>query len=154
MEQSGPKAVLRGNHTAKIDDKGRLKIPNAFRNLIEKGYGAEVFVTSLTGEDVRVYPMPVWVALEERLGRMPSTHPSRLKYFDRSNYFGQMAEIDAQGRVIIHQRLRDSAGMLGDVDVLGQYDRLDVWNHERFVAKLQREPYTDDDARALSEFGI
>jgi DNA-binding transcriptional regulator/RsmH inhibitor MraZ len=44
--------------------------------------------------------------------------------------------------------------MLGEVDVLGQYDRLDIWNHERFLAKLHREPYTDDDARALSEFGI
>ncbi len=146
--------MLRGNHTAKIDDKGRLKIPNAFRSLVEEQYGAELFVTSLTGEDVRVYPLPVWLALEERLGRMPSTHPSRLKYFDRANYFGQMAEIDAQGRVIIHARLRDSAGMTGEVDVLGQYDRLDVWNHERFLAKLHREPYTDEDARALSEFGI
>ena len=29
------KAVLRGNYTAKIDDKGRLKIPNAFRSLVE-----------------------------------------------------------------------------------------------------------------------
>ena len=146
--------MLRGNHTAKIDDKGRLKIPNAFRGLIEAEHGAELFVTSLTGEDVRIYPMPVWLALEERLGRMPSAHPSRLKYFDRANYFGQMAAIDSQGRVIIHQRLRDSAGMAGDVDVLGQYDRLDIWNHERFLAKLHREPYTDDDARALSEFGI
>jgi MraZ protein len=154
VEQSGPKAVLRGNYTAKIDDKSRLKIPNAFRSLIEAEYGSELFVTSLNGEDVRLYPLPVWTALEERLGRMPSTHPSRLKYFDRANYFGQMAEIDAQGRVIIHARLRESAGMTGEVDVLGQYDRLDVWNHERFLAKLQREPYTDDDARALSEFGI
>ena len=154
MEQSGPKAVLRGNHTAKIDDKGRLKIPNAFRSLIESEYGAELFVTSLTGEDVRLFPLPVWIALEERLGRMPSTHPSRLKYFDRANYFGQTAGIDSQGRVIIHARLRESAGMSGDVDVLGQYDRLDVWNHERLLAKLHRDPYTDDDARALSEFGI
>jgi MraZ protein len=154
VEQSGPKAVLRGNHAAKIDDKGRLKIPNAFRSLIEATHGAELFVTSLTGEDVRLYPLPIWLALEERLGRMPSTHPSRLKYFDRASYFGQMAEIDSQGRVIIHARLRDSAGMVGEVDVLGQYDRLDIWNHERFLAKLHREPYTDDDARALSEFGI
>ena len=52
------------------------------------------------------------------------------------NYFGQTAEIDAQGRVVIHQRLRESAGMAGEVDVFGQYDYLDVWNHERFVAKL------------------
>ena len=146
--------MLRGNHTAKIDDKGRLKIPNAFRSLIEGQHGAEAFVTSLTGEYVRVYPMPVWIALEEKLARVPSTHPARLRYFDRINYYGQVAEIDSQGRVIIHARLRDSAGMAGEVDVIGQYDYLDIWNHERFVARLQREPYTDDDARALSEFGI
>jgi MraZ protein len=146
--------VLRGNYAAKIDDKGRLKIPNAFRALIQERHGAEVFVTSLTGEYVRVYPMPVWLALEEKLARMPSTHPARLKFFDRVNYYGQAAEIDTQGRVVIQSRLRESAGMSGEVDVLGQYDFLDVWNHERFVAKLQREPYTDDDARALSEFGV
>ena len=146
--------MLRGNHAAKIDDKGRLKIPNAFRALVEQQHGAEVFVTSLTGEYVRIYPMPVWVALEEKLSRMPSTHPARLKFFDRVNYYGQTSEIDTQGRVVIHPRLRESAGMSGEVDVFGQYEYLDVWNHERFVAKLQREPYTDEDARALSEFGI
>ena len=146
--------MLRGNYTAKIDDKGRLKIPNAFRSLIEGQHGAEVFVTSLTGEYVRIYPMPVWMALEEKLGRMPSTHPARLKFFDRVNYFGQAAAIDTQGRVLLHGRLRDAAGMTGEVDVFGQYEYLDVWSHERFVAKLQREPYTDADARALSEFGI
>jgi MraZ protein len=146
--------VLRGNYAAKIDDKGRLKIPNAFRTLIEGQHGAEVFVTSLSGEYVRIYPMPVWLAHEEKLARVPSTHPARLKYFDRVNYYGQTAEIDAQGRVVIHSRLRDTAGMIGEVDVFGQYEWLDVWSHERFTAKLQREPYTDDDARALAEFGI
>ncbi len=146
--------MLRGNYAAKIDDKGRLKIPNAFRALIHGQHGPELFVTSLTGEYVRVYPMPVWMALEEKLSRMPSTHPARIKFFDRVNYYGQACEIDAQGRVVIHPRLRDAASMSGDVDVLGQLDCLDVWNHERFVAKLQREAYTDEDARALAEFGI
>ena len=146
--------MLRGNYAAKIDDKGRLKLPNAFRALVEGQHGSELFVTSLTGEYVRIYPMPVWMALEEKLARIPSTLPARLKFFDRVNYFGQPAEFDAQGRVLIHPRLRDAAGMSGEVDVFGQYDYLEVWNHDRFVAKLQREPYTDDDARALSEFGI
>jgi MraZ protein len=146
--------VLRGNYAAKIDDKGRLKIPNAFRALVEGKHGTELFVTSLTGEYVRLYPMPVWLALEEKLARAPSTHPARLKFLDRASYYGQTADIDAQGRVVIHSRLRESAGMAGEVDVLGQVDWLDVWNHERFVAKLQREPYTDEDAKALSEFGI
>jgi len=146
--------VLRGNYAAKIDDKGRLKIPNAFRTLIEGQHGADLFVTSLTGESVRVYPMPVWLALEEKLAKVPSTHPARLKFFDRVNYYGQTAAFDTQGRVLIHPRLRDSAGMAGEVDVFGQYDYLEVWNHERFLAKLQRDPYTDDDARALADFGI
>ncbi len=146
--------MLRGNHAARIDEKGRLKIPNAFRSVVEKTHGLELFVTSLTGESVRIYPMPVWLAHEEKLGSMPSTHPSRLRYLDRVNYYGQTAQIDTQGRVVIHPRLRESAGMSGEVDVFGQYDYIEVWNHERFIARLQRDPYTDDDARALAEFGI
>jgi MraZ protein len=146
--------VLRGNYAAKIDDKGRLKISNAFRTLVEGQHGLEVFVTSLTGEYVRIYPMPVWLALEEKLAKVPSTHPARLKFFDRVNFYGQTSEIDSQGRVVIHARLRESAGMAGEVDVFGQYEYLDVWSHERFTAKLQRDPYTDEDAKALSQFGI
>jgi MraZ protein len=146
--------VFRGNAPARIDDKGRLKVPNAFRSLLESKYGKELFLTSLTGEYVRIYPMPVWLETEEKLGQMPSTHPARARFLDRINYFGQVSELDAQGRVIIPIRLRDAATMSGDVDVLGQYNWLDVWNHDRFLTKLQREAYTDDDARALSEFGV
>jgi len=146
--------VFRGNAPARIDDKGRLKVPNTFKSLLESKYGRDLFLTSLTGEYVRIYPMPVWLEIEEKLGQMPSTHPSRLRYLDRVNYFGQAGELDAQGRVLIPLRLRDAATMDGDVDVLGKYNYLDVWNHERFLTNLQSHAYTDDDARALSEFGI
>jgi MraZ protein len=149
-----PKAVLRGNAPAKIDDKGRLKIPNGFRARIHGAHGPELFVTSVSGESVRIYPMPIWNEIEQRLATMPSTHPARLRFLDRVNYYGQTAELDAQGRVVIHPRLREAASMTGDVDVLGQYNYLEVWNHERFVSKMQRDPFTDDDARALSEHGI
>ena len=125
-----------------------------FRSLLESKYGRELFVTSLSGEYVSVYPMPVWLEVEQKLAQMPSTHPSKLRYLDRVNYFGQVGELDAQGRVLIPVRLRDAATMAGDVDVLGQFNCLDVWNHDRFLTKLQRDVYTDDDARALSEFGI
>ena len=137
-----------------MDDKGRLKVPNVFRSVLESKYGRELFLTSLTGEYVRLYPMPVWIDIEERLGQMPSTHPSRLRFLDRVSFFGQVAELDAQGRVLVPARLRETATMNGDVDVLGVQKYLDVWNHDRFLTKLQREAYTDDDARALSEFGI
>jgi MraZ protein len=146
--------VFRGNAPARIDDKGRLKVPNTFRAVLESKYGRELFLTSLSGEFVRIYPLPVWLEIEQKLGSMPSTHPSRVRFLDRVNYFGQAAELDGQGRVIIPVRLREAATMAGDVDILGQVTWLDVWNHERFLTKIQREPYTDDDARALSEFGI
>jgi MraZ protein len=146
--------VFRGHEQARIDDKGRLKVPNVFRSLLESKFGRELFLTSLTGEFVRLYPMPVWVEIEEKLGRMPSTHPSRLRFLDRVNFYGQAVELDTQGRVLIPARLRETAAIAGDVDVLGQYNYLDTWNHDRLQAKLQRDPYTDDDAKALSEFGI
>ena len=146
--------MLRGNSPAKIDEKGRLKVPNGFRTYIEKEYGRELFVTSLHGDSVRIYPMPIWAELERKLGQVPSSHPSRQKYLDRVNFYGQIAELDTQGRVLIPQRLRDSAHMVGEVDVFGHRDFLEVWNHERFLAKLAREPFTDDDARALSDLGI
>ena len=146
--------MLRGNAPAKIDDKGRLKVPNAFRALIQDEYGREVFVTSLTGESVRIYPMGVWADIEKKLGQIPATHPARLKFLDRVNFYGQVTELDTQGRILIHQRVRESAGMSGEVDVLGQFNYLEVWNHDRFVAKLQREPFTDEDARALSDLGM
>ena len=146
--------MLRGNYAAKIDDKGRLKIPNAFRTLIQQAHGTELFVTSLTGEYVRIYPLPIWMTHEEKLAKIPSTHPARLKYFDRVNYFGQLSEFDGQGRVSLPPRLRSSAGMAGEVDVLGQVDYLEVWNHDRLLAKFDREPFNDEDAKALAEFGI
>ena len=146
--------MFRGHEQARIDDKGRLKVPNVFRSLLESKFGRELFLTSLTGEFVRLYPMPVWVEIEEKLGRMPSTHPSRLRFLDRVNFFGQAVELDTQGRVLIPARLRETAAIAGDVDVLGQYNYLDTWNHDRLQARLQRDPYTDDDAKALSEFGI
>lgn len=146
--------MFRGNAPARIDDKGRLKVPNTFRSLLETKYGRELFLTSLTGEYVRIYPMPVWLEIEQKLGAMPSTHPSRLRFLDRINYYGSPGELDAQGRVLMPVRLRETATMSGDVDVLGVYNYLEVWNHERFLHKLQRDAYTEDDAKALAEYGI
>lgn len=146
------KTVFRGNALAKIDDKGRLKIPNTFRAEIADEYGREVFVTSLTGESVRVYPMPVWLEIERKLALAPSTHPARLKFLDRVAFYGQVAEFDDQGRVTIQSLLRDEALMTGEVTVLGKLNFLEVWNRDRFRSNMHSNPFTDADARDVSEF--
>jgi MraZ protein len=145
---------MRGSAPARIDDKGRLKIPTIFRAAIQDKKGPDVFVTSLTGDSVRIYPMPAWLEIEKKLSAMPANHPSRLKFLDRVNYYGQASELDAQGRIVIPPLLRDSASIVGDVRVFGRIDYVDVWNEERFAQKLPREAWTDDDGLKLSEFGI
>ena len=147
--------MLRGNHPARIDDKGRLKVPNGFRTLVESQYGPELFVTSVTGEYVRLYPMAVWLEIERKLANVPSANPSKQRFLDRVNFFGQSAAMDKQGRVLIPQVLRETAAMAGEVSVLGLQNHLAVWNQKRLHERLfKKEPFTDDDGRALSEFGI
>jgi MraZ protein len=145
---------LRGSASARIDDKGRLKLPNTFRAVIEREFGREVFVTSLTGVSVLIYPMPVWLEIERKVAAMPSTHPARRKYLDRVNYFGQATELDPQGRLIIQPRLRDGAQMKGDVDVIANTNYLEVWNSDRLRAKLHDEPWTDQDGHEIAGFGV
>lgn len=147
--------MLRGNHPARIDDKGRLKVPNSFRSLVEAQWGAELFVTSVTGEFVRVYPMAVWLEIERKLAEVPSTHPSKLRFLDRVNFFGQAVTMDRQGRVLVPQLLRESAAMVGEVSVLGLQNHLAVWNLKRLQDRLfKKEPFTDEDGRLLAEYGI
>ena len=147
--------MLRGNHPARVDDKGRLKVPNGFRTLVEQQYGPELFVTSVTGEYVRIYPMAVWLEVERRLAEVPSANPSKQRFLDRVSFFGQTVTVDKQGRVLLPQLLRETAAMTGDVSVLGLQNHLAVWNQKRLQERLfKKEPFTDEDGRVLSGFGI
>ena len=147
--------MLRGNHPARVDEKGRLKIPNGFRVLVEQQYGAELFVTSVTGEYVRIYPMAVWLEVERRLAEVPSANPSKQRFLDRVNFFGQAVAMDKQGRVVLPQLLRESAAMTGEVSVLGLQNHLAVWNQKRLQERLfKKEPFSEEDGRVLSGFGI
>ena len=129
-------------------------MPALFRGVIHDQHGPDVFVTSVTGESVLIYPMPVWLEIEQKLSKMASTHPSRLKYLDRVNYYGQEGELDSQGRVVIPPHLRESASIIGEVRVFGRINYIEVWNAQRFAQKLQLGPWTDEDALRLSEQGI
>jgi len=146
--------MFRGSAPAKIDDKGRLKVPTPFRTFIEERWGSEVFATSVMGDSARIYPLPVWEEIEARLAAKPSTHPAKARFLERVNYYGQQARMDAQGRIVVPQILRESAEILGDVVVSANIDHLVVWNRERFQEKLAKEPFTEDDFRALTELEI
>ena len=144
--------MLRGNYAATIDDKGRLKIPSNFRRRIEAKYGVEVFVTSLTGDSVWVYPLREWENIEQRLQVLPAMDGAKRAFLYRANYYGQQTEFDAQGRILIPAILRRAAEILGEVAVIGQLHFLEVWDAEKFHTHLQDNPFTADHEAALSRF--
>ena len=146
--------AFRGSAQARIDRQGRLKVPASFLTALEQKYGLDVFVTSLTGQCVRIYPLSVWIEVEHRLSATPTNHPSRLKFLDRVNYYGQASTLDRQGRVVITAHLRERGEIVGLVRVLGRIDHLEVWNEERLKQKLHREPWADEDGLKLSDQGV
>ena len=139
---------LRGNCPAKVDEKGRLKIPSVFLDEL-KEYGNQFYITSPTGESARIYPLKVWSEIEDKLAQLPSNNVAKRKFLMRTSYFGQQAELDGQGRLLLPAVLREAAQTMGEVDVFGALNYLDVMNHTQVLDKLKNEPYTDADDTAL-----
>ena len=146
--------VLMGHAPARIDEKGRLKIPSGFRKVIEERYGPDLFITSTDGERALVYPMPVWADFQSRLAKVPSTSLAKTRLMERVNYFGQISTIDAQGRVLVPTILRTVAGIADDVVVIGNQDHLIVWNEERIQKRMSEAPLTPDDFKELELHGV
>jgi MraZ protein len=145
--------VLRGNSPAKVDEKGRVKIPSAFLDTL-KEWGERFYVTSENGDYVRIYPMKVWNGIEDKLAQLSSHNPTKRKFLARTNYYGQVVELDGQDRLLIPPILREAAQMKGDVDVLGHLNYLEVWNHARYLEDMTKNPITPDDEKILDSLGI
>lgn len=146
--------MFRGNSAATVDERGRVRLPAVFLEPLRREYGEEIFLTSLTGESLRIYPLPVWERIEAKLLAIPSLNPSRARLLDRLTFYGSLSRLDKAGRVLVPQRLRGGARLEGEVAVLGYLEYLEIWNCDQFAAKLQREALTPHDEELLSQLGI
>jgi len=145
--------MFRGNHPARVDEKGRLKLPAEFKRRVDEVYGPQFFITSKDGERAEIWPLKEWERIEETLANSPSS-AAKQKFLDATNYYGQQVELDSQGRLLIPQMLRDKAGLKGDVAVLGQQKKLVVVDDARVQAKLAEAPLTDEDLDSLAIPGL
>ena len=146
--------MFRGNHPTRVDEKGRLKVPAEFKRTIDEKYGQQFYITSRDGNIAEIYPFEEWKKIEEKLATVSNFNPAKKKFLDRVNYYGQMVEMDSQGRVLIPQILRESAEVKGDVLVFGNLTFLEVRNADAFRKHLEANPLTEEDEKTLADLGI
>ncbi|HWZ76360.1 MAG: division/cell wall cluster transcriptional repressor MraZ [Acidobacteria bacterium] len=146
--------MFRGNHPTRVDEKGRLKIPAEFKRVIDEKYGQQFYITSLDGRVAQVYPFEEWERIEQKLAALSNFNPTKKKFLDRTNYYGQQVEMDGQGRLLLPQLLRESGQIKGEVAVLGNLTFLVVRNLELFKREIEEEKFTPEDEKTLDELGI
>ncbi len=146
--------MFRGNHPTRVDEKGRLKVPAEFKRLIDEKYGSQFYITSVDGKVAQVYPFEEWQRIEEKLARLSNFNPAKKKFLNRTNYYGQLVEIDGQGRLLVPSLLRESAGIKGEVAVVGNLTYLEVQSIEAYRRDIEEHPFTAEDEKTLDELGI
>jgi len=147
--------MFRGNHPARVDEKGRLKVPAEFKRVVDEKYsGGQYYITSLDGKRAQIYPFEEWQRIEEKLARLSTFNPTKKKFLDRTNYYGQVVEMDNQARLLVPSLLREAAQLKGEVAVVGMLTYLEVRNLEAYRKEIEENAFTAEDEATLDGLGI
>ena len=146
--------MFRGNHPTRVDEKGRLKVPAEFKRVIDEKYNEKFYITSLDGKVGQVYPFEEWERIEQKLAGLSTFNPTKKKFLDRVNYYGQMVEMDGQGR-LLHSAVVAGGGAAqrrscGD----RQSYHLVVRNLEAYRTEIEEQSFTSEDEKTLDDLGI
>jgi len=142
--------MFRGNHPAKVDEKGRLKLPSAFKQLMDAAHVTQFYVTSTDGKSAEIWPLPEWEKREAQLADSSTLDDAVRKYLNLTSYYGQQVEMDNQARLLLPQILRGSAKLDAEVTVFGMRTYLEVHNREAFEKSLPENELTAEDRRAMA----
>jgi MraZ protein len=142
--------MYRGNHPAKVDEKGRLKLPSAFKQLVDAANVTQFYVTSTDGKSAEIWPLPEWEKREQQLAESSTLDDSVQKYLNLTSYYGQQVEMDNQARILLPQILRGTAKLDAEVAVFGKMNYLEVKNREIFEQELSANTLTAEDRKAMA----
>lgn len=140
-----------GEYQHSIDPKKRLAVPSKFRAELKN----KVVVTRGLDKCLFVYPMKVWEKLADKLGAIP-VGEAATRSFVRLMLAGAVdVEVDKQGRVLVPDYLKEYAGLDKNVVIAGLYDRLEIWDEEKWNEyKKGAEKNTDEIAEQLGRLGV
>ncbi len=117
-----------GEYSHNLDEKGRLAIPKKFRADLSQG----AVVTRGLDSCLFLYTKAEWAKLAEKLAQLPFSQ-ANTRAFARLMLAGAMdVEVDKQGRVMLPPYLRTFAGLSKSVIVAGLYNRLEIWDEEKW----------------------
>lgn len=141
-----------GNIEAKIDAKGRVFLPAAFRKVLQQN-GVEMLVLrkDIHEESLVLYPEPVWNeqmdSLRQRLNRWNRQHQQIFRQFVSE---AEQVALDGNGRFLISRRFMEMAGIEQVVRFIGVGDTIEIW-----PVKEEQKPFMDADAfsAALNSLG-
>ena len=128
----------RGLYTARVDSKGRLKLPSAFQKFLEALQQKNFFITTTDETTVYIFPLDEWKKKEAHLEN-PSNE-EEVELFDSLRFtadkFGADAIIDAEGRMLLPQPLREHF-KIQDAQVWLQCrpDSIELLNEDEYRAR-------------------
>jgi MraZ protein len=136
--------VFKGTYPYKIDPKGRLPVPAAFRRALAE-QGAATLVVTLLDQCLAVYPPAEWQRLEGQLRALPA-FSKQVKALTRwLTSRAADCEMDVQGRILLPPALRQAVGLERDAFIVGVLDRFEVWAPEAWDEFLRESEKLLDD---------
>lgn len=143
--------MLIGEYNHNMDSKGRIAIPAKFREKL----GAGAIITRGLDNCLFVFGLNEWEVLIQKLMSLPLSQ-SNSRAFVRLMLAGAKdAEFDSQGRILIPDYLRKYAGIKKSVIVTGLYNRIEIWDEQKWQEYKQKtESKTEEIAERLSDLGI
>jgi MraZ protein len=142
--------AFRGGYTAKVDEKGRLKLPSAFKDLLDEEHVTKFYITSEDGDKAQVWPLPTWEKREAKLADDSNMNVAVDKYLELTSFYGHEVEIDPQGRVLLPQKLRGKAKLEAEVSVSGKLEFLQVENMQRVDERIPGMTLTAENRQTLA----
>ena len=147
----------RGIYPARVDEKGRLKLPSAFQEYLLKLGEQKVFITSLDMRIARLYPISIWKENEIVFEKASEADPEGAEDVAfQANDVGRDSEVDPQGRVLIPQELRRSLGLESQPVWLDCYKgRINVYGKEVYEERRRRSQERPvEKLRAMEKLGF
>lgn len=140
-----------GEYTHNLDEKGRLAVPKKFRGALENG----AVVTRGLDNCLFLYTKEEWAKLAEKLASLPF-YQANTRAFARLMLAGAMdVELDAQGRVILPEYLREFASLKKSIIVAGLYNRLELWDEKKWKEYTQKTEETSSEiAEQMGALGV